>query len=344
MTDEPDDNAERAAQRAALTGKLAALTAGDDDRSAVLLFAAISNLLDTFEQETPEAAAAATRSLLMRPAGAAGGDAGAGGGSGSTRRGRRQAIDIAAALPRASVFDDPVFLANARTLMTRRRAIINGVPTKDYPDCVAVGSDTQWCCSGTLIAPNVVVTAGHCDAGGCTRRVLIGPSVDEPGARVAAVQSAHCHPDYRPPTVNTSDLCVLILAEDVDVPPRPMARADMLTGAISVRLAGYGRTDTAGTAGYGVRRMVEVPLAAESASFGADPAIEFVAGAPFLDRDSCNGDSGGPAYVRSGRKEYLVGATSRATQRTFRKCGDGGIYTLIPAFADWIRSVPGGHW
>ena len=44
--------------------------------------------------------------------------------------------------------------------------------------------------------------------------------------------------------------------------------------------------------------MVDVPLASNDPKYGADAETEFVAGAPFLDRDSCNGDSGGPAYVR----------------------------------------------
>jgi hypothetical protein len=196
-----------------------------------------------------------------------------------------------------------------------------------------------------LVAPNVVLTAGHCPAGGCGRRVLFGPSISEPGARTVAVTAAVSHPAYQPGDgVNTSDLCVLILAEDVDIAPRALASTQMLASAQWVRLAGFGYTDTAGTGGYGVCRMVEVPLGGDPAPFGADPAIEFVAGAPFLDRDSCNGDSGGPAYVTAGGREYLVGTTSRATDRALRRCGDGGIYGLVPVFAEWIRAVPGGHW
>jgi secreted trypsin-like serine protease len=75
-----------------------------------------------------------------------------------------------------------------------------------------------------------------------------------------------------------------------------------------------------------------------------DPATEFAAGAPFLDRDSCNGDSGGPAYVQVDGEWHLAGATSRATASSLRPCGDGGIYTRIDAYEEWIRSVPGGVW
>jgi secreted trypsin-like serine protease len=118
----------------------------------------------------------------------------------------------------------------------------------------------------------------------------------------------------------------------------------MLEGAGTVRLAGYGNTDVFSSGGYGIRRMVDVPLASDDPKYGADVTTEFVAGAPFLDRDSCNGDSGGPAYVHAQGGWYLVGATSRATASTVRPCGDGGIYTRVRAFDDWIRSIPGAKW
>jgi secreted trypsin-like serine protease len=118
----------------------------------------------------------------------------------------------------------------------------------------------------------------------------------------------------------------------------------MLTSAFTVRLAGFGNTDVFSGGGYGRRRMVDVPLASSDPVFGADLETEFVAGAPFLDRDSCNGDSGGPAYLESDGVWYLAGATSRATASAIRPCGDGGIYTRVGVFEDWVRSVPGGHW
>lgn len=246
------------------------------------------------------------------------------------------------AVPEDSVYADPVFIANARRVIGSRTRVVGGIPTRDYPDCVAVGGPTRWCCSGTLVAPNVVVTAAHCSDSGCRARVLLGDDVDDPSARVVEVRDARSHPDYTPKP--THDICVLILDEDVDVRPRAIADESMFRHAISVRLAGYGRTDMHGTTGYGRRRVVDVPLASSAPRFGADPESEFVAGAPFLDRDACTGDSGGPAYVRGDDGWYLAGTTSRATKSAIRRCGDGGVYTWVRAYARWIRDVPGGHW
>lgn len=257
----------------------------------------------------------------------------------------RRTREVAPAAPgSASVLRDRVYLQNHRKLVKSRDKIVGGVPTSDFPDCVAVGSATSWCCTGTLVAPNVVITAAHC-VRGCAKRVFIGEDVDLPQAgRVVRVLSAVQHPGYGPPDP-TDDLAVLILAEDVeDITPRAMAGTDSLVDAFAVRLTGYGNTDAFSTGGYGRRRMVDVPLASSDPDFGADPAREFVAGAPLLDRDSCNGDSGGPAYVQVAGEWLVAGATSRATASSVRPCGDGGVYTRVAVYGDWVRSVPGGHW
>jgi secreted trypsin-like serine protease len=272
------------------------------------------------------------------------------GASARPRRGARSAARLrTVGLPAASatsIYTDEVYVRNARTMIRDRTRVIGGVETPDFPDCVAIGAADRWCCSGTLVAPNVVVTAGHCVARDCGSRVFIGPDTDRPEVgRTVAVAQSFVNSGYRPPQVESNDIAILVLAEDVtSVPTRRIAGPEALATAKTVRLAGYGCTDTAATTGYGRRRMVEVPLAAADIVYGADPQVEFVAGAPFLDRDSCNGDSGGPAYVEVDGEWRLAGATSRATASVHRPCGDGGIYTRVASYEQWIRSLPGGHW
>lgn len=316
------------------TARLARLVAGDDDQRFILVFQSLVNVLDGFvSQELPSEAHA--RSVLMKtaePMVAQG------------RRGLRAGAAPAPAPQVHSLFADPVFIENSKKLIPDRAKIVGGVTTSDFPDCVAVGSGTGWCCTGTLVAPNVVVTAGHCAAGGCASRIFIGEDVDQRRqGSILQVKQVVRHPDYNPPDP-THDIAVLILKKDAPGEPRQIGSAEALAAASSVRLVGYGNTDVNSTGGYGKRRMVDVPLVGNDPKYGADPETEIVAGAPFLDRDSCNGDSGGPAYVEYKGKWYVIGATSRATASTIRPCGDGGIYTRVDMFEDWVRSVPGGHW
>ncbi len=313
---------------------LARLMVGEDDERFMLVFQSLVNVMDGFRGRPPEEQHEQARSVMAQSAKPH---------VSPKRSARRRALARPTGPPADSLYTDPVFLENAKRLIVDRDRIVGGIATADYRDCVAIGSADDWCCTGTLVAPNVVVTAGHCH-GGCSERVFVGDNVEQLDAgTVIEVADAVRHPDYDDAAL-TNDLTVLILAKDADVKPRPIAEDGALEAAQTVRLAGYGNTDVDSMGGYGLRRMVDVPLASNDPKFGADADTEFVAGAPFLDRDSCNGDSGGPAYVLSGDHWYLVGATSRATDSAIRRCGDGGIYTRVRAFDEWIRSIPGGHW
>lgn len=307
---------------------LARMIAGEDEQREMVVFHALANQVAGFVSGTGDDNYRLARAMLRR------------GSSPLTRSVVGPGVEIAA----DSLYADPVYLANSRALIRDRSRIVGGVPTSDFPECIAVGSDNGWCCSGTLVAPNVVVTAAHCVEGGCAARVFIGEDVFFPDdGDVIKTHTQVVHPSYRPPKA-TGDIAVLILESDASVRPRPIATADQLGTATFVRLAGYGNTDSSGRRGYGRRRMVDVPIAGDNPKYGSDSQSEFVAGAPFLDRDSCNGDSGGPAYVQSGGQWFLAGATSRATASSLRPCGDGGIYTRVDVYEDWVRSVPGGHW
>jgi trypsin len=313
---------------------LARLMVGDDDERFMLVFQSLVNVMDGFRASPAEGQRDHARSILGQSAKPH---------LSPKRSGRRRTLAPPTGPPADSIYADPVYLENAKRLIVDRDRIVGGIATADYRDCVAIGTADDWCCTGTLVAPNVVVTAGHCYPV-CVERVFVGDNVEQLEAgTVIEVADAVRHPEYDTPNL-THDLTVLILANDAEVTPRPIADEDALEAAQTVRLAGYGNTDVDSSGGYGIRRMVDVPLASNDPKYGADAETEFVAGAPFLDRDSCNGDSGGPAYVLSGDHWHLVGATSRATESSVRRCGDGGIYTRVASFGEWITSVPGGHW
>lgn len=328
----PDPAADPLQEQMDTAERLARLMVGEDDERFLLVFESLVNVMDGFRARPEEEQRGHARSVLAQSA--------------APHIARVRSAPRAAVAPPAdpsgdSIYSDPIFLENAKRLISDRQRIVGGIPTSEYRDCVAIGSPDQWCCTGTLVAPNVVVTAGHCH-GGCSHRVFVGDDVTKAGQEIE-VKDAVRHPGYSDdPFAN--DIAVLILAEDANVEPRPLAEDGMIEAAGTVRLAGYGNTDVNSTGGYGLRRMVDVPLASNDPKFGANTSTEFVAGAPFLDRDSCNGDSGGPAYVEADGRWYLVGATSRATESAVRRCGDGGIYTRVGAFDEWVRSIPGGTW
>jgi secreted trypsin-like serine protease len=254
------------------------------------------------------------------------------------------------------IYKDPRYARNARELAKRTMGgmrIIGGIPVRGtaFQDCVAVGDDNEWYCSGTLIGPNVVLTAGHCACGAPPTKIFIGNSVRDKG-KVIDVANAVQHEDYS--RGNNNDLTVLILKKDVTgVKPRLTGSSAQINQATDARVVGFGNTDLIGRSGYGIKRQTDVPIVShdcqgsvsgrdDSKAYGCDRGLELIAGKPMLAKDTCTGDSGGPLYISDGQGEWLLaGATSRATRAAINNCGDGGVYVRVDKYLPWIKSLQG---
>lgn len=252
----------------------------------------------------------------------------------------------------ARLDQDPRYLANVRALAHRTASnarIIGGSAIRgtEFHDCVAVGDDADWGCTGTLIAPKVVLTAGHCEV--LHTRVFIGNDVDKRG-RVFRVARHLRHPRWDARYHN--DLMLLILEKKVTgVKPRALASAKLIDAAIDGRVIGFGTTETSGRAGYGVKRQTDVPIVSaacrgrvngksDGAVYGCHIGTEIVAGKPLLLHDTCKGDSGGPFCIADTRgRWFLAGVTSRGTDLATTMCGDGGLYVRVDQYRDWIDSI-----
>jgi secreted trypsin-like serine protease len=267
-------------------------------------------------------------------------------GTGQVRRAQSTSAD-----PSLHIYDDPRFLENARHLAARAKKnlrIIGGakVAGKEFPDCVAVGNDREWGCTGTLIAPKVVLSAGHCAK--VATRVFFGNNVGKKGT-IINVERAVQHPKYHKGKNN--DLLLLLLEKASTVKPRRVAKPGSIDAATDGRAVGFGNVDATGMFGYGTKRQVDLPIASpgcrgrfsgetDVSAYGCDRDLEMVAGKPLLARDSCSGDSGGPFYIGNASGGWtLAGATSRSTKSSVSACGDGGIYVRVDQYREWIEDT-----
>lgn len=221
----------------------------------------------------------------------------------------------------------------------------------EFPDCVLIGTAGGWMCTGVVIAPQVVLTAAHC--GRAITRVMVNGNLGtdgrpSPGASVLSVRLLREHPGYRRHPHNENDVTLLVLDKPAGVPPVRIAREVELGAAVQIELVGFGYNDPQRPLGFGEKRRATIafpPL------FRRDPTVdfskleqltgmhadyEFLAGRKALGIDSCNGDSGGPAYVMTSDGFKLAGLTSRATRESKENCGDGGIYVRPDRFLHWI--------
>jgi len=241
----------------------------------------------------------------------------------------------------------------ARTIGEAIARIVGGVPVSpgDYPECVVVGrrranGTFNWFCSGVLVHPRIVITAGHCFEAAHPANVvaLAAENVDDmQSAEIRTVRKMVKHPLY--PSSGAHDISVMILRRRAKVSPVRLATAEELAQATETTLVGFGNDDVLSTRGFGIKREVTVPILQlgdqgdddPEAELGFDSDLEFVAGGEGF--DSCNGDSGGPAYITVAGERVLAGLTSRATETARNPCGEGGIYTRADMHATFIRRI-----
>jgi hypothetical protein len=259
------------------------------------------------------------------------------------------------------------FEAEAQQYGSVKQAITGGRPadrSEIYSTVAIIWEDPEteelWAhCTGTLIAPGVVLTAAHCvfdedpeteeiygELAPASLWVVVGSLVPEE-ARYDVyyeVERITAHREYPGDEVDDptglgrfNDLAILLLAEDVQgmKPARILRRSEFgrLVQGISLWISGYGVTDL-DTEDSGVLYIAETPFHSRNDS-------ELFAGAR-NEPDACMGDSGGPAYLFDGGGYWLVGVTSRGRDDSDLNCGEGGIYALAGAYLDWIELASGG--
>lgn len=225
--------------------------------------------------------------------------------------------------------------------------VLGGVnaPAGKWPDVAAVLFNGQQQCTGVLVAPNVALTAGHCNDP-LLRSILVGTtSLARPteGETLNVVERIE-HPD----SFQTEDLTILVLDRPSRFPPRAIAtgwaRFDIANGA-RVAIVGYGAIDR--DASQYINDLQEAETTITDADCTQElgcngsvaPGGELGAGG--MGVDTCPGDSGGPLYLLTDYGAFLAGITSRSYDDAQYPCADGGIYARPDKVIDWIEQQAG---
>jgi len=255
--------------------------------------------------------------------------------------------------PESALDDEP-----ASQVKTQR--VYGGMPsTEEYDAVVQVSTDDSFC-SGTMVAPRLVVTARHCvspyvdgtyqcsvdggyssavprspgDAGTVglayppeTVKVTYGqfPFDKEPaiGEKIYTVSTD---------TICRNDIAIVRLDRELPVPLRPMRLKDPTYPGELVTVVGYGFTDT-DVAGRHERHDVEI------LDVGKSPI--YPEGHGSFDRTfrlgqaACPGDSGGPTVAKSGA---ILGVFS-IIQNDCTGDGAENYYTQLAPYRSFIEAA-----
>ncbi len=223
--------------------------------------------------------------------------------------------------------------------------VVGGTPVAkgEWPDVVAVMLE-DGACSGTLIAKDVVLTAGHCIEGA---RSVVVDTIDygKPGGERVLVEEAIAYPEWW----RTYDVGVLRLQRPVTVKPRTVAAlctaSKALVRGAQVEIVGFGATTEEGWDPNSQLRRAEITITDPTCELDAAcqeviaPRGEFAAGG--MGRDSCFGDSGGPVFMPTDDGPVLLGVVSRGLATAAAPCGGGGVYVRADRVMAWVRSVTG---
>ncbi len=263
----------------------------------------------------------------------------------------------------ADEFSENTMLDNSQM----QDGIIGGNPSRisDYPSTGAILFTTRdshgartgsMLCSGTLIAPDVVLAAAHCNLsllGMPYKKVWyyfsLSLDVSEFGDRgvelppqTTGIATVVPHPKFvldhvSPGLGHGNDIALMYLKKPIyDVLPSSLITAEevgVLRPGQPVAIAGYGRRhnfeydNDSGVKYHGITAINRVGRDEMQVSRG-DPQPH-----------KCHGDSGGPTFMAIGHKGKptrlaLIGVTSHAFDTS--DCLNGGVDTRVDRYLPWI--------
>jgi secreted trypsin-like serine protease len=224
--------------------------------------------------------------------------------------------------------------------------VVGGTTVKRgaYPDVVAVFTADGGMCTGTLLAADLVLTAGHCADAQPIEVIVDSVDLAKPDGQHRKVKWSRAYPKW----LDSYDVGIVMLENPVFAKQRAVAQGcteNQIAAGTKLKLVGFGLTTKSGQGDN--TRLHQATLPVDDPTCSADPSCqpsvapggEFTAGGNGV--DACFGDSGGPVYIKTPAGLALIGVVSRGLVTWGDPCGEGGVFVRADKVAKWIEAESG---
>lgn len=222
-----------------------------------------------------------------------------------------------------------------------------------FPHQVSLQMGTRHICGGSVIAPNVILTAAHCVLKPDEPQIYAiraGSTLWSSGGSFVRVRRIIPHAQFNMPTHMNNDIALLVLHKslvfDRTIQPIPLVvPTDKVSAQAQLFVSGWGSTSVEQVMTEPrLHYTAVVQMDRQSCTqnyFGAGTVTNsmFCAGSKsgLGDRDSCMGDSGGPLVTNIAGRFKLLGIVSWGLG-----CANvqyPGVYTSVAAQNGWLTQT-----